>query len=143
MPDVVSNGQVLVEYVGLKPQEVDGLYGTEITWVGRGDQQWVPLKAWAKMKKHTDVWRAVQMDVPAPKPQATGVAGLGDAPPVPAPTPAPAPAPEAPTVTLKPVGEATEDEMRAALAAAGKPPHPRLKPENLQAAYAELLPVKA
>ena len=52
--------QVQVEYVGAKDQETDHLYGTGITWVGRGDVHTVPATAWDGMKKHPDVWRLVE-----------------------------------------------------------------------------------
>lgn len=48
---------VRVEYVGLKPSETDHLYGTRITWTGLGDIQDVPVAAWEKMARHTDVWK--------------------------------------------------------------------------------------
>lgn len=56
---------VAVEYVGLKPSETDHLYGTGITWVGKGDVQNVPAAAWSRMRKHADVWREAP---PAPGP---------------------------------------------------------------------------
>lgn len=53
---------VQVEYVGLKDQETDHLYGTDITWIGKGDVRAVPITAWAGMSKHPDVWRLVKDD---------------------------------------------------------------------------------
>jgi hypothetical protein len=57
---------VKVEYVGLKPSETDHTYGTGLTWTGAGDVQDVPIDAWEKMAKHTDVWRLAE-DVPEAK----------------------------------------------------------------------------
>lgn len=53
---MTQQDMVAVEYVGLKPSETDHLYGTNIVWVGKGDVQMVPAAAWARMKKHVDVW---------------------------------------------------------------------------------------
>lgn len=50
---------VQVEYVGLKDEETDHLYGTGITWTGKGDVHAVPASAWEGMSKHPDVWRLV------------------------------------------------------------------------------------
>lgn len=61
---------VKVEYVGLKDQETDHLYGTGIVWTGKGDVQEVPAAAWARMKVHVDVWREAD-EQPAAEPQAS------------------------------------------------------------------------
>lgn len=53
------NESVQVEYVGLKDQETDHLYGTGLVWVGKGDVKAVPADKWARMKVHADVWREV------------------------------------------------------------------------------------
>lgn len=49
-----------VRYVGLKDKEVDCVAGTGVTWIGHGDVQSVPAKAWAIMAKHPDVWDLVE-----------------------------------------------------------------------------------
>lgn len=54
---------ILVEYVGLKPQETDCVAGTKITWIGLGDVQEVPASAWKIMARHPDVWRRVERAV--------------------------------------------------------------------------------
>jgi hypothetical protein len=48
-----------VRYVGLKPKETDCVAGTGLTWIGKGDVQQVPVKAWDIMQKHPDVWELV------------------------------------------------------------------------------------
>lgn len=86
---------VQVEYIGAKPSKTDNIGGTGIVWMGEGDVQPVPIEAWAKMMKHTGVWRAVETADPAPR-------SLASATPAPAPTPAPtpAPAPAEPTLAM-------------------------------------------
>jgi hypothetical protein len=51
---------VPVEYVGAKQSETDHLYGTGLVWSGRGDVQLVPADKWSQMKRHVDVWRALE-----------------------------------------------------------------------------------
>jgi hypothetical protein len=53
---------MLIEYVGLKPQETDCLAGTGKTWYGAGDVQEVPDSAWAIMSKHPDMWKRIEGD---------------------------------------------------------------------------------
>jgi hypothetical protein len=62
---------VPVEYIGKKDFETDHLYGTGLTWIGQGNIQHVPEAAWAKMKKHDDVWRE------AAPPEAVGAPAEG------------------------------------------------------------------
>jgi hypothetical protein len=56
----MNTNTVLVEYVGLKPQETDCVAGTGLTWVGAGSVHPVPAKAWEIMANHPDVWRLVE-----------------------------------------------------------------------------------
>jgi len=51
---------ILVRYVGLKDSETDCVAGTGVTWIGKGDVQPVPDKAWAKLSQHPDVWELVE-----------------------------------------------------------------------------------
>lgn len=69
---------VQVEYVGLKDQETDHLYGTDITWIGKGDVRAVPITAWAGMSKHPDVWRLVKDDEPKQATTASKIEGLAE-----------------------------------------------------------------
>ena len=50
---------LIVRYVGAKPQEVDLVAGTGLVWVGFGSVQTVPAKAWQVMANHPDVWELV------------------------------------------------------------------------------------
>lgn len=70
-----------LEYVGLKDSETDHLYGTNLTWLGKGSTHDVPDEAGAKMLRHPDVWQLAAEQPAAPAP-------------TPAPTPAPAVDPE-------------------------------------------------
>lgn len=108
-----AGASVLVEYVGLKPEETDHLYGTGIVWRGAGDVHEVPAKNWALMKKHVDVWREVT----------AAASPLAAAPsPAPAPAPTPAPAPSAP-VALEAM---TRDELYALAVGRELKPHAQL-----------------
>jgi hypothetical protein len=91
---------LLVEYVGLKPQETDCVAGTKITWVGLGDIKPVPASAWVIMSKHPDVWKLADVQATA----APGLANAKAAAPAPTPTPTPAPVPApAPTAPISDV----------------------------------------
>lgn len=61
---------VRVEYIGDKPTKEDNVANTGMVWLGNGDVQAVPTEAWAKMARHTGVWRlADQVETEAPKRQ--------------------------------------------------------------------------
>lgn len=61
---------VRVEYIGDKPTKEDNVANTGMVWLGNGDVQAVPIEAWAKMARHTGVWRlADQVETEAPKRQ--------------------------------------------------------------------------
>lgn len=46
----------IAKYVGLKPQEVDCVAGTNLVWVGLHSEHEVPASAVPIMSKHPDVW---------------------------------------------------------------------------------------
>lgn len=46
-----------LEYVGMKDEESDHLYGTGIIWVGKGDIKDVPADKAPLLLAHPDVWR--------------------------------------------------------------------------------------
>lgn len=48
---------IKVEYVGVKPEKIDNVAGTGKVWHGQGDVQEVSPEAWAKLKRHPDIWR--------------------------------------------------------------------------------------
>lgn len=139
------NSEVLVEYVGLKDRETDCVGGTGLVWIGLGSRQWVPAKAWEVMKKHTDVWKAVEPEEPAvadPAPAASQVVAVGLADSlkvVVATAPAPDVPPPAPAPKLTSVNKASVDEMRDALTKAGHELHPRLNQTKLRKMYGELI----
>lgn len=76
---VLEGAKVKLRYVGLKPTEIDHLYGTGLVWVGNGDIKEVPVIAWNKgMKNHPDVWALVETETCSISPydETTGVHGL-------------------------------------------------------------------
>ena len=107
---------VKVEYVGLKPSETDHLYGTGLTWQGLGDVQEVPAEAWAKMEKHTDVWRIViEKELPTESWQVQGTV--------------------APEITAEDLAGMPDADIRAQGKARGYALHQRLNRDNLIAAF--------
>lgn len=60
---------VQVEYVGLKDEETDHLYGTGLVWKGQGDVKRVPRAAWERMKAHPDVWQLADGEPKGKAPQ--------------------------------------------------------------------------
>lgn len=69
---------ILVRYVGLKDSETDCVAGTGVTWIGKGDVQPVPDKAWAKLSMHPDVWELAEGQ-PAPAASDLGAVSAGKA----------------------------------------------------------------
>ena len=69
---------ILVRYVGLKNSETDCVAGTGVTWIGKGDVQPVPDKAWAKLSMHPDVWELAEGQ-PAPAASDLGAVSAGKA----------------------------------------------------------------
>lgn len=102
-----------VEYVGLKDRETDHLYGTGITWVGKGDIHDVPADAWEGMKNHPDVWRLAAEQYGA---------GLDRRASAPAPVPVSAPAAPKPQWPLRDDGPTLEEFVAAGFDANDYPP---------------------
>lgn len=133
---------VRVEYVGLKPQETDCVAGTGLTWVGVGSVHDVPIKAWAVMAKHTDVWKLVEDAAPTVEPTASAGPSLADARTT-AETQAEPPFTRARTeavvlqdeVTLE---ELTDQQVRQIAAQRGWTIDGRLRGETLRAKFLEL-----
>ena len=130
----MTNDPVAVEYVGLKDSEADHLYGTGLVWHGKGDVQLVPAATWGRMRKHTDVWRAVAAQaVTSDGAIPSGKTADGNAPAAEESTKPPTGA------TLADLDAMTDDEVRAFAKANNVQLHPKLGSEKLRPKVREAL----
>lgn len=49
----------LVRYVGHKARKDDNVGKSGVVWLGHGDVQEVPARAWGALSRHPDVWELV------------------------------------------------------------------------------------
>lgn len=58
---------VPVKYIGTKDVKTDNVADTGVIWLGHGDVQKVPARAWPRLKLHPEVWMDAR-EAEQPKP---------------------------------------------------------------------------